>query len=448
MENNIIETLRETESLCPQCLKKIKADIIVRNNKVFMVKECGQHGCFEVLISNHSWYYKKLTNLFFSVVGGPFVQRDFLLYLTDKCNLNCPICLNGDKENIVRDLKIEHIKRFIKGKKNLKLNLMGSEPTMREDLPQLISLIEKSGNRVALHTNGVKIADKFYLVGLKNAGLREVHLQFDGFNDQVYLKLRGEKLLDIKLRALNNLRGLGIATHIKATIAKGVNEQEMIKILNFGVENNFIKEIGFLGMRFLGKARNWPYEMCVLPDELIDFLEEQTNGKISRRAVFNFQKIYYVLLSIFSLRKCCYNQHFLIARHKNSYIPMDQIIDMEGAGKILDKFSEMKAKNKKIALTYLFFGMLSKFLTIRGMLFLKDFFLPKVFPFIKFDLSKFPRGKVLLSFITICDPYIIDYKIAQNCCFGEISDDLGIQDPAINNLIPRQGKPKMAINHQ
>lgn len=448
MQHNAVELLRKTESVCPQCLNKIGADIIIKNNKVFMVKDCKQHGCFEVLISNHSWYYKGLTDFFFSLIREPFIQKDFLLYLTDKCNLNCPICLNETKNKPINDLKFENIKEFLRGKKGFKFNLMGAEPTMREELAEFIKVINESGNRVALHTNGVKIADITYLDKLKKAGLKEVHLQFDGFDDQIYVKLRGQELLNIKLQALDNLKRLNIATHIKATIAKGVNEKEMVKILNFGIENNFIKEIGFLGMRFLGNARDFPYGMCILPDELIDLLQEQTNGKISRKAIFYFQKMYYVLLSIFSVRKCCYNQHFLVARNKKDYIPIDKIIDIESIGNILGKFNQFKKINRRIVLLYLFLNIFPKFLTLKGILFLKDFLLLKVSLISKFDLSKFPRGKILLSFITICDPYTIDYQIARNCCYGEISDDLGIQDSAILNFVRRQRQAIKSVNIQ
>lgn len=63
-----------------------------------------------------------------------------------------------------------------------------------------------------MHTNGIKIANFSYLKRLKYAGLNEVHLQLDGFEDSVYEKIRGEKLLQVKLKALENLERLNIAT--------------------------------------------------------------------------------------------------------------------------------------------------------------------------------------------------------------------------------------------
>ena len=62
-----------------------------------------------------------------------------------------------------------------------------------------------------------------------------VHLQFDGFDDEVYQKIRGQKLLDIKFQALNNLKKLGLSVDLKVTVVKGVNEKEMSKILKFAL---------------------------------------------------------------------------------------------------------------------------------------------------------------------------------------------------------------------
>jgi uncharacterized radical SAM superfamily Fe-S cluster-containing enzyme len=40
----------ETESLCPVCLRRIKATRLLRDDEVFLVKECGDHGSFRTVI--------------------------------------------------------------------------------------------------------------------------------------------------------------------------------------------------------------------------------------------------------------------------------------------------------------------------------------------------------------------------------------------------------------
>ena len=130
-----------------------------------------------------------------------------------------------------------------------------------------------------------------------------------------------------------------------------------------------------------------------------------------------------------------------------NYIPIDKSIDIEGIAKKLDKFNRLKQTNRTWALLYSFLSIAPKFLTVKGMLFLKDFLFLKIPLVTKFDLSKFPKGKVIVSFTTICDSYTIDYQIARHCCYGEISDDFGIQDPAILNFVRRQGQVKIPADN-
>jgi 7,8-dihydro-6-hydroxymethylpterin dimethyltransferase len=188
--NNLI---RKTKSVCPECLGTIDADILEDGGKVYMAKECPEHGKFRLLLSNHPWYYRQLSDFYFSLMTKSFPQRDYIVNLTNKCNLDCPICLADSNLYNDGDYPKDKLMGFLKNKRNFKIDLMGSEPTMREDLPDIISMIARSGNIAALHTNGIKISEFSYLEKLKKAGLSEVHLQFDGFDDQIYETIRDRK---------------------------------------------------------------------------------------------------------------------------------------------------------------------------------------------------------------------------------------------------------------
>jgi len=430
--------IRITESVCPVCLAKLKAEIVEEEGKVYMDKRCDIHGDFSLLISEHADYYKGLDEFYFAIMKKGFPQRDYIVHLTNRCELNCPICLANANLRGTKDYPLESLREFLKGKKGYKIDLMGAEPAMRSDLPEIIRVVRKSGNIAALHTNGIKISDYNYLKELKKIGLNEVHLQFDGFDDYVYEKLRGEKLLTTKIKTLENLERLNIATDLVATIVRGLNEKEMKKIMDFGIGHSFVKEIFFLGCRFLGKAKDLPMEGCIMPDELIDILEEQTEGRISRQNVFNFQKLYFALLSAFSIRKCFYIHHFLMvrARDKNGYTTIDKIFDLESVQRKLERFKELKSTGTKMALPYLVFSLALRFVSFKTFFWLKEFlaFAP---PFIRgFDLSRLPRRGVLLGFISACDAYSLDYQIAQNCDKGAISCELGVQETgAIDNVL-------------
>jgi uncharacterized radical SAM superfamily Fe-S cluster-containing enzyme len=308
---------------------------------------------------------------------------------------------------------------------------MGAEPTMRQDLPRIIRMIRDSGNLAALHTNGVKIADFSYLKELWAAGLREVHLQFDGFDDKFYLKIRGQKLLTQKLEALANLKRLGIGTDLVATIVRGYNDNEITKILNYGATNPFVREIFFLGCRWLGKARDFDYNVCLLPDEVIDLLTEQTketSEPITREKIFQFQKLYFTLLSLTSLKKCFYIHHYLLARTKGGYRSIHRILDLARMEPALDRYKKNVEKGKRLAKISLVGDLLPNFFRPATLFLAKDFLIHRSLLTSGFDIARIPSKYLLLGFISACDPYMFDSQIALNCGKGEISMDLGEQE--------------------
>ena len=46
MKEQKSKILRETFSVCPVCLKKIKAQIVEKDGKVVILKDCDEHGSF------------------------------------------------------------------------------------------------------------------------------------------------------------------------------------------------------------------------------------------------------------------------------------------------------------------------------------------------------------------------------------------------------------------
>jgi len=46
-----------TRSICPECRRVIDAQILIRDNKVFMRKRCPSHGSFEALVYGDAQQY-------------------------------------------------------------------------------------------------------------------------------------------------------------------------------------------------------------------------------------------------------------------------------------------------------------------------------------------------------------------------------------------------------
>src|SRR5205807_8210487 len=89
------------------------------------------------------------------------------------------------------------------------LQLSGGEPTLHPDLVRMARYAyEQPIQAVMINTNGIRLAHDPALAA-ELAPLRdrlEIYLQFDGFEGTTHRALRGEDLLETKLRALDVLR--------------------------------------------------------------------------------------------------------------------------------------------------------------------------------------------------------------------------------------------------
>jgi len=436
--------LRRTRSVCPVCFQSIDARILVDPTGGYLEKTCPEHGVVKVMLSSHPDEFAELHDYYFDVMRRSYPQRDFIVRLTERCNLQCSICLAS--ANLIRspDYTLEDLVRFMESRrKRTKFDLMGAEPTLREDLPEIVREVRKRGHIAALHTNGLKLADESYVETLKDAGLGEVHLQFDGFDERYHREIRGRELNEVKVKALENLEKHGIAVDLKVTIVRGYNEGEIGKVLEYGLRRACVKEVFFLGCRALGRAHEKMHSECIVPDEVIDLFVQQVKN-ISRADIRRFQKLYFALLSLLGVRKCFYIYHYLIVKEGDSWRPVHEIVDLERIERRLERYRERRKRGSLLAAPLLLVSIAREFLSLRGLRLLGDFAVLKLLLLLGFDLSAVPRRAVLLGFITACDPYIYDEAVAANCGKGELSYDQGVQDAgALANVLRERDTQKI-----
>jgi pyruvate-formate lyase-activating enzyme len=422
-----MKVLRFTKSLCPTCLETSPAQIEKDDEGIWLSRQCPEHGVVRQKLSDHPDQYGNLHDFYFGLIKESYPQTDYIIRTTDRCNLTCPICLASANLRPLPDYPKEKLAEFLRGRKRCKIDLMGAEPTMREDLPQLIRMVEESGNFSSLHTNGIALQDEDFVRGLKEAGLRETHLQFDSLDDDaVYEKIRGRALMDVKSKAIENLGKFGISVDLKVTVSKDLNEAQMSKILDFAAKHQNIKEVFFLSTRFLGLGRSLKDIGLCVPDELIDYLEDQTDQRINRADIHVFQKLYFSFLHMFRVRKCFYNQHYIVRRTKEGWAPLSDFVRFAGLEAKLDRYADDAKSGKRFGPGLrLALAMIPHFLTWRGMGFAFDGVILRLLLTFGFDLSRLPGRNILLGFITACDPFLYDVEVAENCGKGDVSLDLG-----------------------
>ncbi len=208
-----------------------------------------------------------------------------LLEVTSRCNMNCAFCFAGDC--LEPDPSLEQVKAWIfdltvPGKTFLQLS--GGEPTVRDDLPDIVTFAKKCGCRyIQLNSNGLRLAeDEDYVRRLAEAGLSFVFLQFDGITDEVYTALRKRPLLSVKERAIDNCGKYGIGVTLVPVIVPGVNEHQIGDIIRYGIRwSPVVRGVHFQPVSYFGRIPALPEDQDRFTlDELLDAVVRQSGGLV------------------------------------------------------------------------------------------------------------------------------------------------------------------------
>jgi uncharacterized radical SAM superfamily Fe-S cluster-containing enzyme len=165
------------------------------------------------------------------------------------------------------------------------LQLSGGEPTLRDDIPEIVELARRIGySFIQLNTNGLRLAsDKEYLKRLQTAGLSSVFLQFDGVDDEIYLSLRGRAVLDQKLQAVKNCGETGLGVVLVPTLVRGVNTDSIGAMVRQALQlAPTVRGIHFQPISYFGRfpEKSDDEGRFTLP-ELMRCLDEQTEGLVT-----------------------------------------------------------------------------------------------------------------------------------------------------------------------
>ena len=301
------EIIGRTQSVCPACLKRVPAERVKEDDCVFLRKTCGEHGDFKTIIWRGkpdylSWQQPKKPEhpkvcLTETEKGCPFdcglcpghCQQICcaLIEVTQRCNLQCLVCFaDAGEEDATKDPTLEELLDQLRmiwdttGKCNIQLS--GGEPTVRDDLPDIIRAARSLGYEFfQLNTNGIRLGeDPDYVQALKEAGLCTVFLQFDGTSDEIYRPLRGRSLFKAKQRAIENCGRHQLGVVLVPTLVPGVNTDHIGDIVRYALKGiPVIRGVHFQPVGYFGRYPVPPEDKdrITLP-EVLRALEEQTDG--------------------------------------------------------------------------------------------------------------------------------------------------------------------------
>lgn len=320
--------LKQTLSLCPQCLERLDATIIERNGQVILTKDCPQHGHFEDVYWADYESYKRFEK--YGRIGegvlNPRTRTEkgcpydcgicpnhkshtvlSIIDVTNACNLQCSICFAYAGK--IGYLYMPTLEQIGETMDNLRANLpvpppalqlSGGEPTVRPDFPEIVSMAKEKGFRhIEVNTNGIRISDEKdgieYVRQLKDAGADTFYLSFDGVTPEPYvgrapshLDEKGKQeyakwLFSAKLKAIENCREAGLHSIVLVpVIVKGMNDHQLGDIINFAIQNiDVIRCVNFQPVSFAGRTEQWEIQKgrITIP-EALQKIQEQTDRLI------------------------------------------------------------------------------------------------------------------------------------------------------------------------
>ena len=297
--------IRKTLSVCQVCLNPVNAQLIRNDGKVYMEKNCPLHGNFSIVVwhdkvNMETWRGdlpeindKERARCPHGCAGCTEHLQGrccVLLEVTDKCNLRCEYCFADklESEPDLGELKnaIDIIMKVDDEDKPI-LQFSGGEPTLRDDLPELVAYAHIKGCRYTqLNSNGLRLCeDEEYVSALAQAGLSFVFMQFDGVCDSIYETLRGAPLLDKKLRAIEMCDKYNIGVTLVPTIVRGVNDKQIGDMIRLACSlSPAVRGIHFQPVSFFGRYPYSEYSPNVdrfTLDELLFCIGEQAGIDIS-----------------------------------------------------------------------------------------------------------------------------------------------------------------------
>ena len=211
--------------------------------------------------------------------------KDLRISVIDKCNFRCPYCMPkeifGERYQFLKNnelLTFEEIYEITKIFSKMgveKLRITGGEPLLRKDLAKLISKLKSINEikEIALTTNGFLL--KKFAQPLKDSGLDRLTVSLDSLNSELYKELNGQNLdLNKTLESIEFAKYLGFENiKINTVVMKGINEDQIINLAEFGRKNNLI--VRYIEYMDVGNINGWKPEDVVNAEEIIRIIEKK-----------------------------------------------------------------------------------------------------------------------------------------------------------------------------
>ncbi len=171
------------------------------------------------------------------------------LGVTNRCNQDCVHCCNRPQRRLRgQELSLDEIERVGRECRVLgcwSLGLYGGEPTLREDLPEIVRVLVPHIPTVELDTNG-RVLDTALALRLKAAGLARVYVSILGADDEGHRSVAGSDTFRQALDAIRTCLAVGLPVKGSTVITRPMLRDGGLKRLIA-----LMHEVGAEGLRVL-----------------------------------------------------------------------------------------------------------------------------------------------------------------------------------------------------
>ncbi|MDA8055116.1 MAG: radical SAM protein, partial [Thermoplasmatales archaeon] len=463
---------------------KIPALVYAEGGEVRMIKECPEHGVtkekywedYDMYMKAKKWLDKgiKLENPMISLAAekincpthcGLCVKHKSHtglgnVVLTNRCDLSCWYCFFYAKENDpIYEPTHDQIRMMLRRMRNEKpvganaVQLTGGEPTMRDDLPEIIKIAREEGyEHVQLNTNSIRASrDLEFVQKCRDAGSNVIYTSFDG----VTPRSNPKNFWEIP-EALNTYRKANVGVVLVPTVIGGVNDGELGDIIKFGLSNlDVVRSVNFQPVSLVGRMPDKLRErQRVTIPGCIKKIEAQTDGAIGREDFFTVPSTTAVTNFVealkgkptyrLSIHFACGMGTYIFKKPDGSIIPVTKFIDVEGLFEYLNELSadinesRVKSLKKASALTTL----LRKLNTFVDETKAPEGFKMREMIFGAFTggdyhgLKAFHYNSMFVGFMHFMDPYTYDVDRVERCDIHYAMPDGKVVPFCAFNVIP------------
>jgi len=485
--------VKKTKSICPVCQKKIDAELTEKDEKILITKTCKEHGTFT---ATH-WQSPKIFNFaekfdYFKCFedsnsppnpdGCPYTCESCtshvsstvigVIDVTKRCDLKCAICFSAFPEHEVnyepsKD-ELVRILTFLSqaNPKPPAILFSGGEPLERDDIHEIIGVAHKLKFMTILATNGVRLAESPDIAAkLKEHGLNIVYLQFDSFHDEFYQKIRGQKLLEAKLKAIEICRKHDIEIILVNTLMRGFNDKEVGAIVKFAAQNSdIIRGLIFQPIAFTGRATDNPFREAWRDWRFAEEVENQTQGEITTTDFFPMSvmvspiKIMRKFMKkpwpLFSCSPQCGVVNWMYVSKNSTVIPINHFVNFEKFFRSIQKTAQsVESKGKLALLSSLFLAAMQSLnwplvtKEIGVFTLMKTILKTHISPTYQ-SLGSLRRRIFLLGCMAFMDQYNFDVNRVRRCVIHYVTPDLKIIPFCAYNNIHRIETEKEYVSRQ